>query len=94
MKMIDKISAWLHDGHSRRSRKSLTDDDRLRAVEEARLAEDRLGNLKATSRSFDNPAGQQPGAGVGTSKVQRAAEDAAETETPQQREREEFGTEL
>jgi hypothetical protein len=31
---------------------------------------------------------------VGPPKVQRAVEDAVETETPQQREREEFGTEL
>jgi len=76
-------------------RKPLT-GDQLRAVEEAGLARDHLGNLKAGSRSLDSPAGQQPGAAVGASvsKVQQAAEDAVETETPQQQEREEFGTEL
>jgi hypothetical protein len=74
-------------------RKPLT-GDQLRAVEEAALAKEQLRDLKANSRSVDNPAGQQPGAAVGPSKVQRAAEDAVETETPQQQEREEFGTEL
>jgi hypothetical protein len=67
--------------------------DQLRAVEEAGLAKEQLRELKANSRSVDNPAGQQPGAAVGPSKVQRAAEDV-ETETPQQQERKEFGTEL
>jgi hypothetical protein len=73
--------------------KSLTGDE-LRAVEEASLAMDRLRNLKTDSRSPSNPAGQQAGAAVGRSKVRQAADDAVETQTPQQREREEFGTEL
>ncbi|MGZ4371240.1 MAG: hypothetical protein ACXVRV_04245 [Gaiellaceae bacterium] len=76
-------------------RKPLT-GDQLRAIEEAGLAKDHLRDLKAGSHSLDSPAGQQPGAAVGASvsKVQRAAEDAVETATPQQQEREEFGTEL
>ena len=68
--------------------------DELRAVEEAGLAMDRLRNLKTDSRSPSNPAGQQAGAAVGQSKVRQAADDAVDTRTPQQREREEFGTEL
>ena len=68
--------------------------DRLRAREEARRAEEQLRDLKTNSRSTINPAGQQVGAAVGPSKVQRAAEEAVKTETPQQREREAFGTEL
>jgi hypothetical protein len=68
--------------------------DRLRAREEARLMNEQLRELKANARSTINPAGQQPGASVGPSKVQRAAEEAVKTETPQQREREAFGTEL
>jgi hypothetical protein len=69
--------------------------DQVRAVEEAGLAKDHLRNLKAASRSLDNPAGQQPGSAVGrSSKVQQAAEDAVATESPQQQEREDFGTEL
>jgi hypothetical protein len=76
-------------------RKPLT-GDQLRAVEEAGLAKDHLRDLKAASRSLDNPAGQQPGSAVGpsVSKVQQAAEDAVDTKTPQQQEREEFGAEL
>jgi len=74
-------------------RKPLT-ADQLCALEEAGLAKDRLRTLKTDSRSLANPAGQQPGAAVGVSKVRRAAEDAVETDTPQQREREEFGTKL
>jgi len=68
--------------------------DQLRAREEARVVKEQLRDLKANSRSTLNPAGQQPGAAVGPSKVQRAAEEAVKTETPQQREREAFGTEL
>ena len=68
--------------------------DRLRAREEVRVVKEQLRDLKANSRSTLNPAGQQPGAAVGPSKVQRAAEEAVKTETPQQRQREAFGTEL
>jgi len=74
-------------------RRSPPTGDQLRAVEEAGVAKERLRDLKASSHGV-NPAGQQPGAGVGPSKVQRAAKDAVETETPQRREREAFGTEL
>jgi hypothetical protein len=95
MKMIDTIKAWFGDGRSEGGREPLS-DDQLRAIEEAGLAKDQPRNLKAGSRSMDNPWGQQPGAGVGASasKVQRAAEDAVATETPRQQEQEDFGTEL
>lgn len=75
------------------ARKTLSGDE-LRSVEAAEVAKEDLRNLKAGSRSLSNPAGQQPGAAVGVSKVQQAAAEAVESETPQQQERKELGTEL
>lgn len=72
-------------------RRPLTADS-LRALDEARRSKERLVNVKVGKRSIDRPAEHQHGAPLYT--TQRVGEESVATETPQQKERETFGTEL